>query len=85
MRHVTQNAGITAIGASISGYKGPWSNQNVGMVDDRADKSGRGTRSTDPTELLRSGGLGAFLRPSQTEDAGITREQLRTLVRRGVV
>ena len=29
--------------------------------------------------------LGAFFRPSQAADAGITREQLRTLVRRGAV
>lgn len=55
------------------------------MVDSRADKSGHRARSTDPAELFREGRLGAFFRPSQAADAGITRERLRTLVRRGAV
>jgi len=55
------------------------------MVDSRADKSGHRPRSTDPAELLRESRLGAFFRPSQAADAGITRERLRTLVRRGAV
>jgi len=55
------------------------------MVDVHADKSGHRTQTADPAELLRVGRLGAFFRPSQAADAGITREQLRTLVRRGAV
>ncbi len=55
------------------------------MVDTRADKSGHRARSTDPADLFREGRLGAFFRPSQAADAGITRERLRTLVRRGAV
>ena len=34
---------------------------------------------------MRSGRPGAFFRPSQVTDAGITRDQLRALVRRGTV
>lgn len=48
-----------------------------------AEKSG--PDRTDPAELVRSSDLGAFFRPSQVEEAGITRHQLRALVRRGVV
>lgn len=59
--------------------------QNVGMVGDRADKSGDRTQAADPAERLRAVGLGAFFRPSQVADAGITRDQLRTLVRRGTI
>jgi len=55
------------------------------MGDSRADKSGHRARSTDPAELLREGRLGAFFRPSQAADVGITRERLRTLVRRSAV
>ena len=55
------------------------------MVDSRADKSGHRARPTDPAELFLEGRLGAFFRPSQAADAGITRERLRTLVRRGAV
>ena len=36
-------------------------------------------------ERLRAASLGAFFRPSQVADAGITRDQLRGLVRRGTV
>ena len=36
-------------------------------------------------ERLRQAGIGAFFRPGQVEDAGLTRDQLRTLVRRGQV
>jgi predicted transcriptional regulator of viral defense system len=55
------------------------------MVASRADKSGHRARPADPAELFREGSLGAFFRPSQAADAGITREQLRTLVRQGTV
>ncbi len=55
------------------------------MEDCRADKSSDRTRTADPAERLRAGHLGAFFRPGQVADAGITRDQLRTLVRRGTV
>lgn len=52
----------------------------------QADKSSRASvPSADPAASLRAGGFGAFFRPSQVDDAGITRDQLRALVRRGVV
>jgi predicted transcriptional regulator of viral defense system len=51
------------------------------MTSDHADKSGQGRHA----ELVRLDRLGAFFRPSQAADAGITRERLRTLVRRGAV
>ena len=59
--------------------------QNVGMASHHADKSRDRSQSLDPAERLRTGRLGAFFRPSQVVDAGITRDQLRTLVRRGAV
>lgn len=59
--------------------------QNVGMASDRADKSRDRTQAADPAQRLRAGHLGAFFRPSQVADAGITRDQLRALVRRGTV
>jgi predicted transcriptional regulator of viral defense system len=55
------------------------------MADEHADKSGYQARSGDLAELLRAGHLGAFFRPGQAADAGLTRQQLRTLVRRGAV
>jgi len=55
------------------------------MVGDCADKSGDRTPAAYPAERLRAARLGAFFRPSQVADAGITRDQLRTLVRRGTV
>ncbi len=63
----------------------PKSPHNVGMVDTHADKSGHRARDTDPAELLRAGRLGAFFRPGQMRDVGLTREQLRGLIRRGTV
>lgn len=59
--------------------------QNVGMPTDGADKSGNRNQVADPAWLLRTARLGAFFRPSQVAEAGITRDQLRTLVRRRVV
>lgn len=55
------------------------------MVATSADKSGHKARDTDPAELLRTGRLGAFFRPGQMTDVGLTREQLRGLIRRGTV
>jgi len=59
--------------------------QNDGMTGHRADKSGDRTQTADPAALLRAAQLGAFFRPSQVTDTGITRDQLRALVRRGAV
>ncbi len=55
------------------------------MASDRADKSGHRDPDNDPAERLRAARLGAFFRPSQVADAGITRDQLRALVRRGTI
>jgi len=55
------------------------------MGSDRADKTRQPTRPVDAAEALRASGLGAFFRPSQVAAAGITRDQLRALARRGAV
>ena len=55
------------------------------MMNSRADKSGHGTQAADPAEILRASQLGAFFRPSQMAAAGITRDQLRALIRRGAI
>ena len=47
--------------------------------------SKHGNEESDALTSLREAGLGAFFRPNQVEEAGLTRDQLRTLVRRGVV
>jgi len=47
--------------------------------------SKHGDEESDALTSLREAGLGAFFRPNQVEEAGLTRDQLRTLVRRGVV
>lgn len=44
-----------------------------------------GKEESNALTNLREAGLGAFFRPNQVEEAGLTRDQLRTLVRRGVV
>jgi predicted transcriptional regulator of viral defense system len=59
--------------------------QNVGMPAHHADKSRDRNQSADAAERLRAGRLGAFFRPSQVAGAGITRDELRSLVRRGTV
>lgn len=63
----------------------PQFTQNIGMVDGSADKSSHRALAADSAERLRAGRLGAFFRPSQVADTGITRDQLRALVRRGAV
>jgi len=55
------------------------------MSDDDADIIGYPTSPDDAPSRLRAAELGAFFRPSQVEEAGLTRDQLRTLVRRGSV
>lgn len=47
--------------------------------------SNSGKEEINALSSLREAGLGAFFRPNQVEEAGLTRDQLRTLVRRGVV
>jgi predicted transcriptional regulator of viral defense system len=55
------------------------------MFGKSADISGHQARGSDSVERLRTGNLGAFFRPSQVAELGLTRDQLRTLVRRGQV
>lgn len=52
---------------------------NAGKKRHKSEASG------DLVQRLRAELPGAFFRPSEVEDAGMTRHQLRTLVRRGVV
>lgn len=58
---------------------------NVGMIIDNVDISCHENMETDLSARLKSAKLGAFFRPIQMADAGLTRDQLRTLVRRGIV
>lgn len=55
------------------------------MSRKHADISGQKSRKPALIERLRAAELGAFFRPSQVAEAGLTRDQLRTLVRRGKV
>jgi len=55
------------------------------MSTDRADISSQPPKSTEPIERLRDAGLGAFFRPTQMEEAGLTRDRLRALLRSGKV
>jgi predicted transcriptional regulator of viral defense system len=50
-----------------------------------ADISGGKAIEADTIERLRAAGLGAFFRPSQVADAGMTRDQIRTLIGRGAI
>lgn len=50
-----------------------------------ADISGVRNNRTSPLDSLRAANLGAFFRPSQVQEAGLSRDQLRTLVRHGNV
>jgi len=59
-----------------------WATKNLGMPDGRAEKTGG---EPPAEERLRQGGLGAFFRPGQVEEAGVSRQELRTLVRHGAV
>lgn len=59
--------------------------QNVGIMKPaRPPISPQETRDSAVTRL-RSADLGAFFRPTQVTEAGLTRDQLRTLVRKGLV
>lgn len=57
---------------------------NAGMPSDHADISGNHPKK-DPVDRLRTANLGAFFRPTQVVDAGLSRDVLRTLVRQGRV
>lgn len=57
----------------------------VGMPRKRADISGGQSTRDGPRRRLGAAKLGAFFRPSQVVEAGLTRDELRTLVRRGQV
>jgi predicted transcriptional regulator of viral defense system len=60
--------------------------QNTGTMTPSAEKTGGlPERVGDIMQRLHDNLPGAFFRPSQVEDAGMTRHQLRTLVRWGVV
>ncbi len=50
-----------------------------------ANISRQPSKDEDRLARLKAAGLGAFFRPVQVEAAGLTRDQLRTLVRRGRV
>jgi predicted transcriptional regulator of viral defense system len=56
----------------------------VGMSPRRADKTGQ-RRARDPVERLRSSGVVGFFRAAQLEQAGLTRDQLPSLLRSGRV
>ena len=55
------------------------------MANLNADKSRHQSQSAGPVEELLRAHLGAFFRPTQMEAAGLTRDQLRALVRAGKV
>ena len=82
---LTRNGGIHTLVPTFRVDQGPMHAQNAGMVGKHADESGSLASATDPAGRLRAAGFGAFFRPSQVADAGITRDQLRALVHRGQV
>jgi predicted transcriptional regulator of viral defense system len=55
------------------------------MQDRHADNSSFLSASDSTSDKLRAARLGAFFRPTQLTDAGLTRDQLPSLVRRGLV
>jgi hypothetical protein len=59
--------------------------QNVGMDDKYAYISRHHLAANDANERLHAAGLGAFFRPSQLGEAGLTPDQLPSLLRRRVV
>jgi len=58
---------------------------NVGMMKSNADISGNRADGKDRADRLRAAGLRSFFRPCQAVDAGLSREDLRPLVRRGQI
>jgi len=59
--------------------------QNEGMKAGRADNLSYASLRAETGEKLRAAGLGAFFRPNQLTDAGLTRDQLPSLIRSGLV
>jgi predicted transcriptional regulator of viral defense system len=57
---------------------------SVGMSTSDADKMSHRSPGS-PIELLRTSGIAGFFRPSQLEEAGLTRDQLPALLRSGHV
>jgi predicted transcriptional regulator of viral defense system len=57
----------------------------AGMNNNNADIFGDQAGEKITADRLRAAGLGAFFRPSQIEEVGLSRDHLRTLVRRGIV
>lgn len=57
----------------------------VDMPEDYIDVFGEEDLGNDSVAQLRAAGLGAFFRPSKIAEAGLSRDQLRSLVRRGKV
>ncbi len=57
----------------------------AGMTERYADKMSHSAEEGIPVEQLRAAGIGAFFRPSQLQEAGLTRDQLPALVRSGAV
>lgn len=55
------------------------------MDDKHADNSRRKAKRADRAESLRAAKFGAFFRPSELESVGLTRYQLPSLLRSGVV
>src|SRR5882724_11579260 len=55
------------------------------MKDLDADLSRQPLLAETAADRLRAAGLGAFFRPTQLLDVGLTRDQLPALVRRGLV
>ncbi len=55
------------------------------MEDLNADFSRQASAVKNTTDRLRAAGLGAFFRPTQLLDVGLTRDQLPAMVRRGLV
>ena len=55
------------------------------MTSINADISAQHAKGAGTVARLKAAKLGAFFRPSQVEEAGLSRDQLRTLVRQGSV
>ena len=55
------------------------------MKASRADNSSYASLRAETNEKLRAAELGAFFRPNQLTDAGLTRDQLPSLIRSGLV
>lgn len=59
--------------------------QNTGMQSTSADNSRQNSPLEAARHKLRAAGLGAFFRPTRLTEAGLTEDQLPSLIRRGLV